>query len=259
MIRAREVSIIRAGRSLVDHVNLDLKPGCFTIVLGPNGAGKSTLLKTMAGELSADRGQILYDDLDVRKCSAADLAQRRAVLPQSMALAFPFTALEVVRMGAIAYGSLKPTEDARRALARVDLKGFEGRAYQALSGGEQQRVQFARVLAQVPEPVDGGRPKALFLDEPTASLDLGHQISVLEIARDFVARGGAAMAILHDLNLACEFADHLVVMHRGRVVSEGTPAETITDEVISSVYGIRGAVGRVPQSPMPYVLPQARI
>ncbi|MBR0555207.1 heme ABC transporter ATP-binding protein [Ciceribacter sp. L1K23] len=258
MIKASGVSVIRAGRALVDQVDLALCAGRFTVVLGPNGAGKSTLLKVMAGEIAADAGHVLYDDRDIRDCRPVDLAQRRAVLPQSMAIAFPFTALEVVRMGAIAHGSLTPTEDARRALARVDLKGFEARSYQALSGGEQQRVQFARVLAQVPEPVEHGRPKALFLDEPTASLDIGHQISVLEIARDFVARGGAALAILHDLNLACEFADRLVVMHRGRVVAAGTPAETITEEVIASVYGIRGAVGRVPHA-IPYVLPQARI
>lgn len=258
MITTHSVSIVRDGRRLVDAVDLKLEPGRLTVVLGPNGAGKSTLLKVMSGEIAADHGRVLYDDRDVASLDAPQLARRRAVLPQSMTLAFPFTALEVVRMGAVAQGSLRPTEDARQAIARVDMAGFEGRPYQALSGGEQQRIQFARVLAQVREPVEHGLPKALFLDEPTASLDIGHQIAVLSIARDFVARGGAAMAILHDLNLACEFADHLVVMQKGRVVAEGPPSDTITDQVISTVYGIRGAVGRIPRAPMPYVLPQAR-
>ena len=161
-------------------------------------------------------------------------------------------------MGAIAHGSLTPERDARAALVRVGLAGFEGRSYQALSGGEQQRVQFARVLAQAPQPVENGVAKALFLDEPTSSLDIGHQIAVLEIARDFARAGGAVLAILHDLNLAAEFADCLVVLHRGRVVASGTPSETLNDRTISEVYGISGAVGRVPPAHIPFILPQAR-
>lgn len=127
-----------------------------------------------------------------------------------------------------------------------------------MSGGEQQRVQFARALAQVPQPISDGIPNALFLDEPTASLDLGHQISVLETARDFASGGGIVLAILHDLNLAAEFADHLVVLHNGKVVKSGVCADAITDDIIAKVYGIGGAVGRLPAAHMPYVLPQSR-
>ncbi|MCX8999589.1 heme ABC transporter ATP-binding protein [Rhizobiaceae bacterium BDR2-2] len=258
MISACGLAFIRGGRRLVDDVSLDLTPGAMTVVIGPNGAGKSTLLKLMTGELAPDQGSVTVDGRDVAALSARELAERRAVLPQSLALSFPFTALEIVRMGAIAYGSLTPERDARAALARVGLGGFEGRSYQALSGGEQQRVQFARVLAQVPRAVENGRPKALFLDEPTSSLDIGHQIAVLEIARDFSRDGGAVLAILHDLNLAAEFADRLLVLHRGRVVASGAPADTLSDRTVSDVYGISGAVGRVPPPHIPFVLPQAR-
>ena len=258
MIAAHELTFIRGGRTLVDAVNLELKPATMTVVIGPNGAGKSTLLKLMTGEIRPDGGSVVLDGADVTTLSARELAGRRAVLPQSLALSFPFTALEIVRMGAIAYGSLTPERNARAALHRVGLAGFEGRSYQALSGGEQQRVQFARVLAQAPQPVENGVAKALFLDEPTSSLDIGHQIAVLEIARDFARAGGAVLAILHDLNLAAEFADRLVVLHRGRVVASGTPAETLSDRTISEVYGISGAVGRVPPAHIPFVLPQAR-
>ncbi|MDH4441901.1 MAG: heme ABC transporter ATP-binding protein [Rhizobium sp.] len=259
MINAHEISVVRGRRRLIDRVSLRLEPGRFTVVIGPNGAGKSTLLKVLSGELLPDDGKVTYQDRPLGDLSALALAAERAVLPQSTALSFPFTALEVVRMGAVAHGSLEPGQAARQALARVGLAGFDARSYNALSGGEQQRVQLARVLAQMPDPIVDGRPRAIFLDEPTASLDIGHQISVLEIARDFARRGGSVLAILHDLNLAAEFADHLAVLHQGRLVAEGSVVDTLTDRIVSSVYGITGAVGRVPPVGMPYVLPQARI
>ena len=258
MIRADQIQFSRGGRRLLDAVSLAVEPQKMTVIIGPNGAGKSTLLKLLSGEIRPDSGRVSVDGRDIGSLSARELAERRAVLPQSLMLSFPFTALEVVRMGAIAYGSLDPSRDARMALARVGLAGFEARSYQALSGGEQQRVQFARVLAQAPSAIEGGMPRALFLDEPTSSLDIGHQIAVLEIARDFARAGGAVLAILHDLNLAAEFADHLVVLHRGQVAASGGARETLTDAVISRVYGISGAVGRIPGD-LPFVLPQARI
>ncbi|CDZ48985.1 heme ABC transporter ATP-binding protein [Neorhizobium galegae] len=258
MISAEHVTVTHSGRKLLDNVGLDLQAGRFTVVIGPNGAGKSTLMKVISGEMKPDAGFVSYHGTSVDLCQPVELAKRRAVLPQATQLAFPFTALEIVRMGAVAQGGLNPTEQARQALSRVGLRGFESRPYPSLSGGEQQRVQFARALAQVPQPVADGVPRALFLDEPTASLDLGHQISVLEIARDFANAGGIVLAILHDLNLAAEFADHLVVLNHGRVVAEGACTETVNDEIIASVYGIAGAVGRLPAAHIPYVLPQSR-
>jgi iron complex transport system ATP-binding protein len=258
MIVAKNITVTRGGRKLVDDIGISLEPGRFTIVIGPNGAGKSTLMKVISGEMAPDHGLVTYNGTDARLHKPADLAQQRAVLPQAVQLAFPFSALEIVRMGAVAQGSLNPTEQARQALSRVGLRGFETRPYPSLSGGEQQRVQFARALAQVPQPVVNGVPRALFLDEPTASLDIGHQIAVLEIARDFANAGGTVFAILHDLNLAAEFADHLVVLNHGRVVAKGPCLETVNDEIIASVYGIAGAVGRLPAEHIPYILPQSR-
>lgn len=258
MITGRRITVSRSGRRLLDEVGISILPGRFTVVIGPNGAGKSTLMKVLSGEMQPDDGEISYYGSAIGLARPADLARRRAVLPQATQLAFPFTALEIARMGAVAQGAPDPGAQAALALARVGLKGFESRPYPSLSGGEQQRVQFARALAQVPQPVFEGVSHALFLDEPTASLDLGHQIAVLEIARDFADRGGMVFAILHDLNLAAEFADHLVVLNHGRVVAEGPCAETIDDATIASVYGIAGAVGRLPAGHIPYVLPQSR-
>lgn len=258
MIGASGITITRSGRKLLDDVRVDLEPGKINVIIGPNGAGKSTLMKVLCGEMLPDTGSVHYRGVGIGVYSPMQLARLRAVLPQSTALAFPFTVLEIVRMGAVAQGSRKPDEDARKALAKAGLQGFENRSYPVLSGGEQQRVQFARALAQVPYPVENGEPRALFLDEPTASLDIGHQISVLETARDFARGGGLVLAILHDLNLAAEFADHLMVMHHGAVTAEGASFETISDATIAKVYGIGGAVGRLPAAHIPYVLPQSR-
>jgi iron complex transport system ATP-binding protein len=258
MILLSDISVIRSGRKLLDGVSMQLEPGKFNVIIGPNGAGKSTLMKVICGEIAAETGTVTLGDRALSSYAPQDLARRRAVLPQSTHLAFPFTALEVVRMGAMAYGARRPDDEARNALARVGLAGFEARNYNMMSGGEQQRVQFARALAQVPHAVEQGQYRALFLDEPTSSLDLGHQIAVLETAREFAASGGLVLAILHDLNLAAEFADQMVVLDHGRIAASGSPSETINDQIISSVYGIAGTVCRAPPSHMPYVLPQSR-
>lgn len=258
MITVQALSVERASRCLLHDITLDLPHGSFTAVIGPNGAGKSTLLKAITGEIPVSRGAIRYGTEDLAKLDPRALAQRRAVLPQSLDISFPFTVLEIVRMGAVACGAMEPDREAEKALMKVGLAGFQHRLYPTLSGGEQQRVQFARTLAQLPSTIWQGEPRALFLDEPTSSLDLRHQISVLEIARRFAHDGGIVMAILHDLNLVAEFADQVAVLDRGRLVSLGDRSATLTDEVIAPVYGMSGVVGRLPSADVPFVLPQAR-
>ena len=147
-----------------------------------------------------------------------ELAAVRAVLPQATALSFPFTVREIVKLGLVGGRSGVAAGGADRlpeqALARVDLDGFSGRFYQELSGGEQQRVQLARVLCQVWAPVLDGKPRYLLLDEPVSSLDIKHQLIIMNIARDFARSGGGVIAILHDLNLTAMFADRIFVMQR---------------------------------------------
>ncbi|RUW45308.1 ATP-binding cassette domain-containing protein, partial [Mesorhizobium sp. M1A.F.Ca.ET.072.01.1.1] len=174
---------------------------------------------------------------------------------------FPFTVLEVVRLGLIGGRSgVLPGEDARlpeRALARVDLDGFAGRFYQELSGGEQQRVQLARVLCQVWAPVLEGRPRYLFLDEPVSSLDVKHQLIIMNIARDFARRGGGVVAILHDLNLTAMYADRIFVLSRGQLAAVGSPQDVLNDELIEKVFDCRLKVGALPAGSVPFVLPQS--
>jgi iron complex transport system ATP-binding protein len=249
--------VVEAGaRRLIDDVSLAVDPGTVVALVGPNGAGKSTLLRALSGEIVPRFGRVRLGGDDIRALTPAALAERRAVMAQSAAVAFAFTVAEVVRMGA---GGPSPRSEAliEEALAEVDLAGFAQRIITTLSGGEQQRVQFARVLAQLATGAERHGPGLMLLDEPVAALDLRHQLDIAEAMRRHAARGGAVIAVLHDLNLAARVADRVLVLDRGRLAADGPPHATITDAVLASVFRIQRAVGRVPPPGTPFVLPHA--
>lgn len=262
MIEAQDVSVSIGGKRIVANIDFATRPGELAAIVGPNGSGKTTFLKALSGELGYG-GRIAINGRDLAAMKPAEAASARAVLPQATSLSFPFTVHEIVRLGLVGGRSgVLPGEDARlpeRALARVDLEGFAGRFYQELSGGEQQRVQLARVLCQVWAPVLDGKPRYLFLDEPVSSLDIKHQLIIMNIARDFAARGGGVIAILHDLNLAAMYADRIFVMHRGRLAATGSPREVLEDGLIEKVFGCRLRVGVLPSGDVPFVLPQSAV
>jgi iron complex transport system ATP-binding protein len=186
-----------------------------------------------------------------------ELAALRGVLPQKTPLAFPFTVAEVVRMGLMASADGARPEIAGAALAAVGLAGHAGRLYQELSGGEQQRVQLARVLVQVWTPVGAAGPRWLFLDEPVASLDIAHQLEVMEVARAYAARGGGVVAVMHDLNLTAMYAARVTLMSVGRVAASGAIAEVFRDDLLSRTYGCAMRMGRLPEPPATFFLPQS--
>lgn len=260
MIEARAVSVSLGGKQILNGVDFEARPGEVTAIVGPNGSGKTTFLKALCGDLPAE-GRVSLNGRDLRDLKPWQAAGLRAVLPQATTLSFPFTVREIVRLGVVngRSGALAGEEGRlpERALARVDLDGFAGRFYQELSGGEQQRVQLARVLCQVWAPVLDGEARWLFLDEPVSSLDIKHQLVIMRIARDFAARGGGVVAILHDLNLTSMFADAVTVMSRGRVAAAGTPQGVFTDEMIERVFECRLRVGVLPPGDAPFVLPQS--
>lgn len=261
MFELRDVSVSFGSRPILHGLSTRIEPGVLTVVAGPNGAGKSTVLKVLTGELAPNSGEAFFEGQRLAKMTPAAMAARRAVLPQSAQLNFPFTVLEVVRLGLETRRDLSPdarNQIARKSLERVDLSDFGGRHYQQLSGGEQQRVHLARVLCQLGEPVVDGCPQFIFLDEPTSSLDIRHQISTLEIARGLARAGAGVLAVLHDLNLAAAFADRLLVMRAGQLYADGHPREVMTDALISDVFGIPLRVGHLPTG-MPYILPQTLV
>lgn len=260
MLEAHNVSVCIGGRRIVERASLSALPGEVTAVVGPNGSGKTTLLRALSGDLPHE-GRIAINGSDIAATPLWKLAQMRAVLPQAATLSFPFTVREIVRLGMVGgrSGALAG-EDARlpeRALAAVDLDGFAGRFYQELSGGEQQRVQLARVLCQVWAPVLEGVPRYMLLDEPVSSLDVRHQLVIMDIAQRFAARGGGVLAVLHDLNLTAMFADRVVIMHEGRAVAAGPPRDVLTDAMLKKVFECPLRVGMLPPAGTPFVLPQS--
>ena len=260
MIEVRNLSVSIGARRIIADIDLDIRAGEVAAIVGPDGSGKTTLLKAVTGELPYG-GSVALNGRNLSALKPWEAASMRAVLPQATSLSFPFTVREIVRLGLMGgrSGAL-PGEIERLpelALAKVDLAGFAGRYYQELSGGEQQRVQLARVLCQVWAPVFDGGPRYLFLDEPVSSLDIKHQLTIMNLARDFAARGGGVVAILHDLNLTAMFADRVFVMHRGRLAASGTPQEVLQDELISAVFECRLKVGALPSGNVPFVLPQS--
>lgn len=257
MIAARNLTVSLSGKTIVQGVSLQAKAGELTAIVGPNGSGKTTMLKAVAGELSS-KGDITLNGHDIRALEPWQLAIKRAVLPQAATIAFPFTVREIVRLGL----TVGPNRHADRidaitaeALRAVDLSGFAGRLYQELSGGEQQRVQLARVLSQIWEPVLDGEPCFLMLDEPVSALDIRHQLTIMQLARRYCENGGGVIAVMHDLNLTAMFADHMVMMKAGRIERAGCPADVMTDDAMEAVFGCRMRINGVPEAGVPFVLP----
>jgi len=263
ILEAADLGYTIRGSALLRHASLALEAGATTIVVGPNGAGKSTLLKLLTGELAPSQGHVALDGVALAQIPAWQLACRRAVMVQNQRLAFPFTVYEVARLGLEGVGRaqsrLRQEQIIARALEIAGIIGLAGRLYQTLSGGEQQRVQFARALCQLEAGRSVASRQILFLDEPIASLDLCHQLSLLDAARTIAAQGAAVLIVLHDLNLAVTYADRLVVMHEGAIVAQGEPATILDDELLRGVFRVSLSFSRLPPAGQPFLLPQQHL
>ncbi|MEM1383648.1 MAG: ATP-binding cassette domain-containing protein [Pseudomonadota bacterium] len=239
MLEARHVSVELSGTIILRDVSAVFRPGLVTAIIGPNGAGKSTLLACLSGALRPASGDIAMEGDDPHRLSPAILGMRRAVLEQNPASAVAFTLEELLDLGIPR--EVPPAESAgivQRAKAALGLARLAGRPIDRLSGGEQHRAHMARALAQLWAGQHLGGGQWLMLDEPTASLDLAHQAAVVRAARGAAAEGAGVLAVLHDLTLAAAIADRVVVMNAGAIAANGTPAEVLSSEVLSPVYGI---------------------
>jgi len=246
MLQACDIDVIRNGIPVLKGVSVQVPPGETVGLLGANGAGKSTLLAVLANELAPNAGHVYIDGEPAPSLKPSEQARRRAVLPQIPSLAFDLTVEEVVAMGAYPFPELSPAlvqVAVRDALAQVDAAALFPRRYLDLSGGEQQRVQFARALLQCLAARQNNDSRYLLLDEPTASQDPPHQTGLLKrvshLAR--TARLGV-LVVLHDVNLAARWCDRLLLLGEGGIVADGAPADVLTEPLLARVYGVAARV-----------------
>lgn len=232
-----EVDGLRFGyrrEPVIRDVSFRVRPGGFLGVIGPNGSGKSTLLKLMSGVLRPQAGRVALDGDTVASLSRREIGRRVAVVPQETAMPFPYTVLEMVLFGrtphlsGFSFERAADLRIARDALARTGTLDLARRPVTELSGGERQRVALARALAQ--------EPRVLLLDEPSAFLDIRHEVEMYDLLRELQDEGVTVVSVLHDLNLAALYCEHIVLLCDGRVHRQGDPAAVMTYENLTAVY-----------------------
>lgn len=238
------------AKMILNDMSFNLPVGQVMAVLGPNGAGKSSLLQSLSGDIKVQYGQVFFDEQSIKDLSPKTLATMRVVLPQQHSMSFNMTVSSVVAMGAYPFIQANPndvTQWVAQALQEIGLEALKNRDYLALSGGEQQRVQFARLLVQAYAIIQQRGHVYIFLDEPTASLDPKYQVLLMRVVRALADSGCAAvLVVIHDLNLAARWCDKVLLLNQGQVVTCDHPTQVLTSDRLESVYGIPMTVMRNP-------------
>jgi iron complex transport system ATP-binding protein len=252
-LEMQNVSLGYYHQPVLSKLNLKVSPGELVGLIGPNGCGKSTLIKAFSRVLSPLAGTILIDNRPIASIPRRELARLVSVVPQIPLLPSTFSAFEIVLMGRNPHLGLFQSEGPRdrdiawRAMVKTATESLAGRYINELSGGEIQSLLIARTLVQ--------ETSAILLDEPTANLDIGRQVEILNLMKELCRENSLAiLAALHDLNLAAQYCDRLILLYDGRILAEGTPAEVITNRNIQQVYGTANAVFSHPVNGLPIVL-----
>ena len=242
--RLKQVSFAIGSKYIVKDLEFSFKAGNLVSIIGPNGAGKTTLLKLMSGELKPSGGEIFLNDFAFSELSLKERANKRAVMTQSSSVVFDFLVDEILEMGWVQGSS----DDFLKACADVvnscGLDELMGRKFNTLSGGEQQRVQFARALLQVGGLSKTADDRFLLLDEPTSNMDVAYELNLLNLAKEARKTGVGVIVVLHDLNLAARFSDQIILMNSGLIVASGQPEEVLSDRILSDVYSTQLRVER---------------
>jgi iron complex transport system ATP-binding protein len=246
MIQANNITYRIGSKTILEDISVSFEPGKINLILGPNGAGKSTLVKVICNQLKPQKGTVLYEGNDIKNTSVAELAKVRAVLSQNTELAFPLKVKEVVTMGRYPHFSVNPTakdeEAVQEAMQFFDVQEMADRDYLTLSGGEKQRVHFARVVSQIWYPSEN-TCRYLVLDEPLTFLDVHYQFQFMHKLRELLKQQDLAIVgVVHDLNLAAKFADHLVLLNHGKLLAAGTKEEVLNTENMKTAYRLEPVI-----------------
>ncbi len=248
MLTAKNITCRAGEKILLDDVSATFLPGRLNLIIGPNGAGKSTFIKVITGQRQPQAGVVHYGEQDIRGSSVVQLARIRSVLSQEIELAFPLSVRDVVMMGRYPHfsgkASVKDEAACEEAMRFFDVIDMAERNYMTLSGGEKQRVHFARVAVQIWHPVEGNN-RYLFLDEPLTFLDVYYQFHFMNRIRTLVESSDIVVAgVVHDLNLAAKFADHIVLFSQGSIAAAGTREEVLTQATIKAAYRLEPVIHR---------------
>ena len=255
MLRINNISYNVQDRNLVQQVTAVMKPGALTALMGSNGAGKSTLLKIISGELKPSSGEVTWQERPLKSWDLKELAKTRAVLRQQYNMQLPFSVFDIIAMGRYPHYRNKLSDRCREVIAKVaTYTGVEHlikRDYLTLSGGEQQRVQLARVLAQVWDtPSDH---KLILLDEPVSALDIHYQHQLLSLVKGLTQANFTVIAVLHDLNLAMQYADDVLLLKQGRTIHFAAKEEALNAGHIYETFGVKAALHQASDYPHSFI------
>src|SRR5688572_21984662 len=256
MYQASDIWFRVRDKIILQDVSMTMQPATFTAIVGPNGAGKSTLLKTLAFEHSNFQGSVEINGKSVKSYSPKALSMVRAVLPQHSQMQFSFSVDQIVRLGRHAHRTTQSenTKIVNEVMDLTSVSDLSDRNYMTLSGGEKQRVQLARVLAQVWE--ETVYPRYILLDEPTSSLDIAQQQQIFSLAKQVCSRNIGVLAIVHDLNQAVQFADQLLFMKDGKITASGEAQKVFTKSNIEDTFCCRVSLYHDPCNNCPYIIPE---
>jgi len=257
MISVEQIKYSVGAKNILNNISIQFLPGTCNLIIGPNGSGKSTLIKLLSGELNNYDGRVMYNGADIKTFTKLRLAASRAVLSQQTELSFPMTVEEVVMLGRNPHFEFNPTkkdlEIVKEVINLLDLNSFILRNYQSLSGGEKQRVHYARVLAQIWESPNGEQ-RYLFLDEPLNNLDIYYQEHFLKMAVSLLNETTTLIGVVHDINIALRYANQLSFLKEGAIIKNGAPAKIVDAILIKEVFNVDTQVMAHPSSGKPIVL-----
>lgn len=249
LLTVESATVTINGTTLIDRVSFQASAGEIVSIIGPNGAGKSTLIKAISGDYPLDTGTISACGYQINQWNGKRKAKHIAVLPQTSLLNFPYLVKDVVGLSRIPHNSGRDIDNkiVAEVMILLDISHLSERTYTQLSGGEQQRTQLARVLAQIWRQQDA-ESRLLILDEPASSLDLGHQQYLMKVIKEFSQQGVAVVMVLHDMNLASQYSDRVIALGGGRLIAQGAPEQVLTEEIVSKLFDAKVHLVKHPET-----------
>tara|TARA_B100001113_G_scaffold132848_1_gene108835 strand:- start:1265 stop:2038 length:774 start_codon:yes stop_codon:yes gene_type:complete len=249
-IQASSISWEIDGKKIINNVSLEINHGEVVSIIGPNGAGKSSFLNVLSGDIKPTAGDITFDNVDLKEITIQERSFMRSVMSQSQQIVYDFSVKEIIEMGWLDRGIASYSEDFKYAVMNAaeecSILDILDQKFNTLSGGEQRRVHFARTLIQLWRPSDSKDPRYMFLDEPTANLDIKHEQNLMKLVKEKANEGIGVLLILHDLNLAARYSDKLFIFKEGNLIKSGPPEEVLDKDMLTDVYGLEMNVEKDP-------------